>query len=83
MLPRLRLRGLMAIPETGAPRERYREMKGLFDRMSEEFSLDTLSMGMSGDLELAIAEGATMVRIGTAVFGMRSVAATGKAESAA
>ena len=71
-LPRLRLRGLMAIPEPGAPRERYREMKALFDRLREELSVDTLSMGMSDDLELAIEEGATMVRIGTAIFGARS-----------
>ena len=70
-LPKLRLRGLMAVPEPGAPRERYRQMKALFDRLSEEGPLDTLSMGMSEDLELAIAEGATMVRVGTAIFGAR------------
>ena len=67
-LPRLRLRGLMAIPEPGAERARYREVKDLFDSLS---GCDTLSMGMSDDLELAIAEGATMVRIGTAIFGQR------------
>ncbi len=70
-LPRLRLRGLMAIPEPGAPRERYGEMKALLDRLREETPVDTLSMGMSDDLELAIAEGATMVRVGTAIFGVR------------
>ena len=70
-LPRLRLRGLMAIPEPGAPRERYAEVRAVFDKLKGEFGLDTLSMGMSDDLELAIAEGATMVRIGTAVFGAR------------
>ena len=67
----LRLRGVMAIPEPGAPRERYREVKALFDGLKGRFGFDTLSMGMSDDLELAIAEGATMVRIGTAVFGPR------------
>jgi hypothetical protein len=70
-LKNLRLRGLMAIPEPGAPRERYREMKALFDALQERFGLDTLSMGMSDDMDLAIAEGATMVRIGTAIFGAR------------
>ena len=68
-LPRLRLRGLMAIPEPGADRARYREVKRLFDALP---GCDTLSMGMSDDLELAIAEGATMVRIGTAIFGPRT-----------
>jgi pyridoxal phosphate enzyme (YggS family) len=70
-LANLRLRGLMAIPEPGAPRERYREMKALFDRLKAVFNFDTLSMGMSGDLDIALAEGATMVRIGTAIFGAR------------
>jgi PLP dependent protein len=68
-LPRLRLRGLMAIPEPGAERARYREVKQLFDALP---GCDTLSMGMSDDLELALAEGATMVRIGTAIFGQRT-----------
>jgi hypothetical protein len=72
VLPRIRLRGLMAIPEPGAPRERYRDVKALFDRLRERFSFDTLSMGMSDDLDVAIAEGATMVRIGTAIFGQRT-----------
>ena len=70
-LPGLRLRGLMAMPEPGAPRERYREARAAFDELRREFDLDTLSMGMSDDLELAIAEGATLVRIGTAIFGDR------------
>ncbi len=70
-LPRLRLRGLMAIPEPGAPRERYAEVRNAYDNLKAEFAFDTLSMGMSDDLELAIAEGATMVRIGTAIFGAR------------
>jgi pyridoxal phosphate enzyme (YggS family) len=71
-LPRLRLRGLMAIPEPGAPPARYRDLKALYERLQGEFAFDTLSVGMSDDLELAIAEGATMVRIGTAIFGARA-----------
>lgn len=70
-LPRLRLRGLMAIPEPGAPRERYSEVRAAFELLRGEFDVDTISMGMSDDLELAIAEGATLVRIGTAIFGAR------------
>ena len=71
VLPRLRLRGLMAIPEPGAPRERYQEVRREYERLKPVFDFDTLSMGMSDDLELAVAEGATMVRIGTAIFGAR------------
>lgn len=74
-LPRLRLRGLMAIPEPGAPAERYRELKAVYDALKGELRLDTLSVGMSDDLELAIAEGSTMVRVGTAIFGARAKAA--------
>jgi len=70
-MPRLRLRGLMAIPEPGADRSRYQEVKRLYDALKSEFGLDTLSMGMSDDLDLALAEGATMVRVGTAIFGQR------------
>ncbi|HET7672263.1 MAG TPA: YggS family pyridoxal phosphate-dependent enzyme [Burkholderiales bacterium] len=70
-LPRLRLRGLMAIPEPGAPRARYAEVGKAYERLKGEFGWDTLSMGMSDDLEVAIAEGATLVRIGTAIFGQR------------
>ncbi|HEX6295792.1 MAG TPA: YggS family pyridoxal phosphate-dependent enzyme [Burkholderiales bacterium] len=77
-MPRLRLRGLMAIPEPGALRERYRTVKSLFDQLREKYAFDTLSMGMSDDMDLAIAEGATMVRVGTAIFGARQ-----KAKSAA
>jgi hypothetical protein len=67
----LRLRGLMAIPEPGAPVSRYREIGELFARLRGEFGLDTLSLGMSDDMEAAIAAGSTMVRIGTAIFGVR------------
>jgi pyridoxal phosphate enzyme (YggS family) len=70
-LPRLRLRGLMAIPEPGAPVQQYRELKRCYDGLKDRFGFDTLSVGMSDDLETAIAEGATMVRVGTAIFGAR------------
>lgn len=75
-LPRLRLRGLMAVPEPEPDSARQRpplaKMKRLFDQLrSEGLSLDTLSLGMSADLEAAIAAGSTMVRIGTAIFGER------------
>ena len=71
-LPRLRVRGLMAIPEPGADRARYHELKELYENLKPRFQVDTLSVGMSDDLELAIAEGATMVRVGTAIFGARN-----------
>jgi len=70
-LPRLKLRGLMAIPEPGAGVDRYRELKNLYEKLKNEFGFDTLSVGMSDDMETAIAEGATMVRVGTAIFGAR------------
>ena len=70
-LPHLKLRGLMSIPEPGAARERYAEVRAIYDELKTEFGFDTLSMGMSDDLEMAIAEGATMVRVGTAIFGQR------------
>lgn len=74
--PRLRLRGLMAIPapapDPDQRRAAFRRMRALFDSLrAEHAGVDTLSMGMSDDLELAIAEGATMVRVGTALFGPR------------
>lgn len=69
-LPRLRLRGLMAIPEPGAGAERYRALKALFNQLAP-LGVDTLSVGMSEDMDLAIAEGSTMVRVGTAIFGAR------------
>ena len=71
-LPRLRLRGLMAVPEptldVALQRKRFRTVKAAFENLKDEFGLDTLSMGMSDDMEAAIAEGATLVRIGTAIF---------------
>lgn len=78
-LPGVRLRGLMAIPDPDQPedslRERFRALAALLlqlnTRYPEATDLDTLSMGMSGDLEMAIKEGATLVRIGTALFGAR------------
>ncbi len=76
-LPRLRLRGLMAIPlatdDTARQRQSTAALKRIFDSLKADHpSLDTLSIGMSGDLEAAVAEGSTMVRIGTAVFGARA-----------
>ena len=70
VLPRLKMRGLMAIPEPGAGVERYRAIKALFDELAP-LGVDTLSVGMSDDMDLAIAEGSTMVRVGTAIFGAR------------
>ena len=75
-LPQLRLRGLMAIPEptpdAGVQRRRFARLRELKDGLvAAGFALDTLSMGMSDDLEAAILEGATMVRVGTAIFGKR------------
>jgi uncharacterized pyridoxal phosphate-containing UPF0001 family protein len=69
-LPRLRLRGLMAIPAPGGSVD-FSKMKQVYDELSGPFAFDTLSMGMSDDMELAIAHGATLVRIGTAIFGER------------
>ena len=75
-LPRLRLRGLMAIPEPtrdiALQHQRFRMLKELYQSLQDEgMDLDTLSMGMSGDYAAAIEEGATLVRIGTAIFGER------------
>jgi pyridoxal phosphate enzyme (YggS family) len=75
-LPRLRLRGLMAIPEPAHDFETqsrpYRALRELLVALNDRgHRLDTLSMGMSADLEAAIAEGATIVRVGTAIFGAR------------
>lgn len=75
-LPRVRLRGLMAIPEPAADREAQRTPHAALRRLLESLradglDLDTLSIGMTADLEAAILEGATIVRVGTAIFGAR------------
>ncbi len=76
-LPRLRLRGLMAIPaqenDAALQRVAFARTNALFRRLRENgLKVDVLSMGMSDDLEAAIAEGSTMVRVGTAIFGARA-----------
>jgi pyridoxal phosphate enzyme (YggS family) len=78
-LPQIELRGLMAIPrQTEDPaqqRSQFRVVRELLHQLTRSgVPLDTLSMGMSGDLEMAVAEGATMVRIGSAIFGARDKA---------
>ncbi|HMH18829.1 MAG TPA: YggS family pyridoxal phosphate-dependent enzyme [Burkholderiales bacterium] len=74
---RMKLRGLMAVPEPtpdeALQRRRFAQLRELRDRLNGKgFAMDTLSMGMSADLEAAIAEGATIVRVGTAIFGERT-----------
>lgn len=76
-LPRLVLRGLMSIPAPAdgleAQRRPHRVLRELRDTLNADgFALDTLSMGMTADLEAAVLEGATLVRVGTAIFGARS-----------
>lgn len=78
-LPRLRLRGLMAIPQPSADhalqRAAFARLRHLYEQLrAEGLPLDTLSMGMSADLDAAILEGATIVRIGSAIFGKREYA---------
>lgn len=75
-LPGIVIRGLMAVPPLDAPEKETRayfaKMRRLFDDMKGEFpAMDTLSLGMSGDYPVAIEEGATLVRVGSALFGMR------------
>lgn len=74
-LPRLRLRGLMTIPmatnDEKILRESFQAMHALFQSLQQRYDIDTLSMGMTHDYLLAIEEGATMVRIGTGIFGER------------
>ena len=75
-LPHIKLRGLMVIPapteDVAAQRSAFRRVRMLFEQLNTQgFALDTLSMGMSHDLEAAIEEGATIVRIGSAIFGER------------
>ena len=79
-LPRLRLRGLMTLPAPvqGVENQRvpFRHLRMLREQLkSTDLPLETLSMGMTDDLEAAIAEGATIVRIGTAIFGPRQTKA--------
>lgn len=73
-LPGLRLRGLMAIPDPGDDAQSaFRQMRALLEDLNTKgHALDTLSMGMSGDFETAITEGATIIRVGSAIFGKRS-----------
>ncbi|MFJ3048152.1 YggS family pyridoxal phosphate-dependent enzyme [Herbaspirillum chlorophenolicum] len=76
-LPNLALRGLMAIPEpsddVARQRAAFAAVRGLYESLrADGLPLDTLSMGMSADLEVAVAEGATIVRIGSAIFGARN-----------
>lgn len=76
-MPRLQLRGLMAIPSNTDDEQKlcaeFQQMQQLFSQLQLSYDkVDTLSMGMSGDVALAIAKGSTMVRIGTAIFGARS-----------
>lgn len=78
-MPRLTLRGLMAVPEAAGSLDQqrlpFRQLHDLFDQLcAEGLPLDTLSMGMSSDMNAAIAEGATIVRVGTAIFGKRDYA---------
>ena len=75
-LPGLRLRGLMTIPAATnnqiEQREPFRQLRALMNQLSDSLpQLDTLSMGMSGDLEAAVSEGASIVRVGTDIFGAR------------
>lgn len=77
LLPHLKLRGLMAIPapvdDFTQQRHAFRRLRLIFEQLKQDgLNLDTLSMGMTHDLEAAIAEGATLVRVGTAIFGERS-----------
>lgn len=73
-LPGLKLRGLMAIPDSGDdPQSAFRQMRALLEDLNAKgHALDTLSMGMSGDFETAITEGATIIRVGSAIFGKRA-----------
>ena len=76
-LPKLRLRGLMAIPEPAADYQQQRapfaQLRALYEQLrAGGLALDTLSMGMSADLRAAIVEGATIVRVGSAIFGSRN-----------
>jgi pyridoxal phosphate enzyme (YggS family) len=83
-LPRLRLRGLMCIPESApdfvAACAVFTRARALFDQINAAgTAMDTLSMGMSADLEAAIASGSTMVRVGSAIFGTRAISSASPA----
>ena len=86
-LPNLRLRGFMAIPEStqdvSLQRKRFRILAELLKQAQQmmDLPLDTLSIGMSADLEAAILEGATIVRVGTAIFGVRDYSTTHQEEA--
>ena len=76
-LPNLQLRGLMTIPEatedTATQHQQFAKLRALQTQLNKQgFALDTLSMGMSDDLEAAISEGSTLVRVGSAIFGQRT-----------
>ena len=76
-LPNIALRGLMAIPQPSTDphqqRAQFHRLRQLFEQLKAQgYALDTLSMGMSDDLEAAVAEGATIVRVGSAIFGQRA-----------
>jgi pyridoxal phosphate enzyme (YggS family) len=84
-LSRLKLRGLMAIPPASDDRARQRRYCAMLRDLKDDLTaagiaLDTLSMGMSGDLEAAVAEGATIVRVGTAIFGPRAARSSKRIE---
>ncbi len=76
LLPNLELRGIMAIPEKTADQDRlkmqFNQLESLYLSLQQQYKqIDTLSMGMTNDMELAIAQGSNMVRVGTAIFGAR------------
>ncbi|MFC4700332.1 YggS family pyridoxal phosphate-dependent enzyme [Glaciecola siphonariae] len=82
-LPRIRLRGIMAIPKAtnklDEQRASFAHMQALFKQCQQQFSdFDTLSMGMSNDMNVAIEHGSTMVRVGTAIFGARTASVQNK-----
>lgn len=85
-LPGLQLRGLMALPkprtQSAGQRRAFGKLRELLEKLNREgLALDSLSMGMSADLEAAVAEGATLVRIGSAIFGPRPVKSNGQPDT--
>lgn len=72
-LPYIKLRGLMTLPDSGTEEQAFTAVASIFSTLRQQgYAMDVLSMGMSVDLEMAIAAGATMVRVGSALFGARS-----------